>query len=97
VDEKATSWFLIAWPEHASPQIVMEFWTEEEARAALDLATRVSVDVHGLPAPAVTGVCPASVLIEDPFMQPVLCAWDEQLDELESIERSVLRGGRAAR
>jgi hypothetical protein len=97
VDDKATSWFLIAWPEHASPQIVMEFWTEEEARAALELATRVSVDVHGQPAPAVTGVCPASVLIEDPFMQHVLCAWDEQLDELESIERAVLRGGRTPR
>jgi hypothetical protein len=90
MDEKPTSWFLIAWPERGAPQILMEFWTREEADAALDAVRQI--DDQGADGGTVTGVCSASVLIQDPFMQRTLAAWDEQLHELESIEREVLRG-----
>jgi hypothetical protein len=90
MDEKPTSWFLITWPERGSPQILMEFWTRDEADAALDAARELSDD--GDDGATVTGVCSASVLIQDPFMQRTLAAWDDQLHEFESIEREVLRG-----
>jgi hypothetical protein len=90
MNEKSTSWFLISWPEHGSPQILMEFWTREEADAALGALTRLIE--QGSDRSTVTGVCSASVLIQDPFMQKTLAAWDDQLDEFESIEREVLRG-----
>jgi hypothetical protein len=92
MEEKPTAWFLISWPERGVPQIVMEFWTREEAESALELTHRISADVRGRPERVSTSVCPASVLLHDPFMQQALLAWDDQLDEFESIEREVLRG-----
>lgn len=93
MDGESSSWFLVSWPEHGTPQIEMEFWTREAAEAALDLTLRILVDVRGAPDRMSTGVCPASALIHDPFLRDALIAWDDQLEELESIERRVLRGG----
>lgn len=87
-----SSWFIIAWPESGAPQIVMEFWTREEAEAALELTLRIGVDIRDTPERICSSLCPASVLLHDPFMQEVLVAWDDQLEEFESIERVVLRG-----
>lgn len=93
MDEHAGSWFLVTWPEHGSPVIEMEFWTREEAQAALEAAQRIRDRVRGTSDRATTGVCPAAALINDPFLQNALVAWDEGLEELESIERLVMRGG----
>lgn len=92
MDERAGSWFVVSWPERGTPQIEMEFWTREAAEQALDVTLRVCVEVRGAPERVTTSVCPASALINDPFLQDALIAWDEQLDELESMERRVVRG-----
>jgi hypothetical protein len=93
MDEHAGSWFLVTWPEHGSPVIEMEFWTREEAQAALEAAQRIRDRARGSGERSTTGVCPAAALINDPFLQNALIAWDEGLEELESIERLVMRGG----
>jgi hypothetical protein len=90
--ESAGSWFLVSWPERGLPQIEMEFWTREEAEAALEATLRVCVDVRGADDRMTTAVCPGSALIDDPFLHRSLVEWDARVDELESIERRVLRG-----
>ena len=86
------SWFLVSWPERGLPQIEMEFWTREEAEAALEATLRVCVDVRGVGERVTTAVCPGSAFIDDPFLNRSLVEWDERIDELEAIERRVLRG-----
>jgi hypothetical protein len=86
------SWFLVSWPEHGRPVVEMEFWTREEAEAARDQTLRICGDGGRDGDRFGTGVCPAAALTADPFLQEALLAWDEQLEELESIERRVLRG-----
>ena len=89
----SNSWFLVSWPERGLPQIEMEFWTREEAEAALDLTLRVCVEVRDAGDRLTTSVCPGAVLLEDPFLRQALVEWDDRLDELEQIERRVFRGG----
>jgi hypothetical protein len=90
--EGSTTWFLVSWPERGTPQIEMEFWTREEAEAALDATLRVCVDVRGNTDRVVTSVCPGSALLADPFLQAALVEWDELVDDLDDIEHRVLRG-----
>jgi hypothetical protein len=92
-DQEGTgSWFLVSWPERGLPQIEMEFWTREEAEAALEATLRVCVDIRGVDDRMTTAVCPGFALIDDPFLQRSLVEWDERVSELESIEHRVLRG-----
>jgi hypothetical protein len=93
MDEGTSSWFMVSWPEGGKPQVVMEFWTREEAEMALELAMRVGVDSRPAADRASTGLYPAPVLMSDPFMKEALLAWDDQLQELDSIERQIRRGG----
>jgi hypothetical protein len=93
MDGPTSSWFLVSWPEGGKPQVVMEFWTREEAETALDLAMRVGVDSRRPGDRVSTGLCPAPAFMSDPFMKEALIAWDDQLQELNSIERQILRGG----
>lgn len=89
--DDATSWFIVSWPERGTPQVEMEFWTRREAQAALDATLRVCVDVRGAGDAITTSVCPGSALLDDPFLQRALIAWDELVDDFERIERRVLR------
>jgi hypothetical protein len=93
MDEGTSSWFMVSWPEGGKPQVVMEFWTREEAEMALELAMRVGVDSRPAADRVSTGLYPAPVLMSDPFMKEALLAWDDQLQELDSIERQIRRGG----
>jgi len=90
--EGSGSWFLVSWPERGLPQIEMGFWTRGEAEAALEATLHVCVDVRGVGDRMTTSLCPGSALIDDPFLHRSLVEWDERVDELESIERRVLRG-----
>jgi hypothetical protein len=91
VDGKAGSWFLISWPDDGAPAIEMEFRTSEEAEAARKRALQASQRRRR--GDFTTGVCPASALTRDALLRNALIVWDEQLEEMESIERRVLRGG----
>jgi hypothetical protein len=91
--DDAGSWFLVSWPDRGRPYIEMEFETREEAQAALDVALRVCLEIRGGSARMMSSVCPGAMLLGDPFLQQALVEWDEHIDELERVERQVLRGG----
>ncbi len=84
------SWFLVHWPEHEHPDVLMEFETQTEAEEALHTAFAEMVIRLEEPTWRPITVCSVLAMLTDPALRDALAAWDTQLAELHPTTHRTL-------
>jgi hypothetical protein len=95
VDETTVTrtWYLVRWPEHDAPFVLMEFQNVDEAVALLPESQAARPDGDRALDRAEEDVCDGALMLSDPELREALSAWLRFTVELSEMERRALEDG----
>jgi hypothetical protein len=84
------TWYLVRWPEHDAPYVLMEFKSVDEAVALLPESQVARSDAERQADRAEEDVCDGALMLSDPELREALSAWLRFTVELGEMERRAL-------